>query len=288
MAREGRDPQAQPWMKDQPSDGPAGSGLLGTYWEPPNAIDPAKLTFDPKKDKTYWEATGKGFYVDTVSFRPNEKNSATLTLTDDPVAGGVGGSVKNIFVNEVTVGMGLNYASGQGVTGKTFYPRDVIYRSATVKGQTVSQHDYDTLVRWVMRSHRAALYKSTNIVKFHMEGRTSVVATSNGAHKTVARTRSVDFSGIIQSIKAGHEKTIFAPEFELQFVLLSYADDRDLSGISEQSGIDAQKKFTNHLALSVIDELLKDVDGNYVPDTSSFAPETGFYLGGVNGTTANE
>lgn len=259
--------------EDQPS-----GGLLGSYWEPANPVDPSKLTFDPKKDKAYWEATGKGFYVDSVSFKANEKNSASLELTDDPVAGGVGGSVKNIFVNEVTVGMGLNYTSGQGVTGKTFYPRDVLYRTATVRGQTVSQHDYDMLVRWVMRSHRAALYKSTNIVKFHMEGRTSVVAEGKGKYKTIARTRSLDFSGIIQSIKAGHEKTVFAPEFEIQFVLLSYADDRDLSGgILMQSEINAQKNFANHLSLSAADQSISDIDGNYVPDTSAFAPETGFY-----------
>lgn len=253
-------------------------GIDGQYWDSP--INEALLTVDSKKDKTYWSATKKGFYINPFAridlnhpnlYQPNKTNAAKLELRDDPSVTGKMVREKYIFANEIVLGWGLNIDSGQAVTGKTFYPRDASYKYAIVRGQTRSQYDYDLLVDWVRETHRAALHKAANVVRFSLPGRTHLVkgAGPNKEDKNIARIRGLNFQGIIESINAGHTNTVFAPEFELRFALLSYKNDFLIdSGLktTDQNPVNAQSYFVERLSLSGQDRLARDTGYQQAPD----------------------
>lgn len=256
------------------------TGLDGQYWTNP-VLNESLLKVSAKTDKAYWSATRKGFYINPFAkislYDPSEKNAAKLELRDDPSVAGQLVRQRYIFANEIIFGWGLNIDSGQAATGKTFYPRDASYKYAIVRGQTQSQYDYDLLVEWVRETHRAALHKAVNVVRFSLPGRTHLVkgVGPNKEDKNIARIRGVNFQGIIESIGAGHTNTVFAPEFELRFALLSYKNDFLIdSGLKTKDNAqdntrDAQSYFAEHLSLSASDRLVRETGYQIAPELAN-------------------
>lgn len=245
-----------------------------------NPLKNIEMAYASKSKGERWKATGKGFNVDPPSrISANDRNAAKLELAKDPLTNS-GASVKYIWVNEISVGWGLNYESGQGVFGKTFYPRDISYKNLKITAQTKSQHDYDQIVEWVINSQRAALSVGPNIVRFSMNGRTY----THGKTK-LQRFSPVTFQGYILSVAAGHTWNEFAPTIELEFALISYGTKNEQVFKSSSQG-DSVSSFYSHLSLGGPASAAQDTGYESLPTPTIGDPsENGFYPNGPGGNT---
>ena len=114
------------------------NGLIGDYVD--KVVDMTKLTgIQQKNGRQYWSKSEKGFYISPninshSEFVPGPSNAAKLELMSDPLKNNSTAS-HYVFVKDVSVGWGLNYTTSQTVAGKTFYPHDVSYKYAMVRGQ---------------------------------------------------------------------------------------------------------------------------------------------------------
>ena len=269
-------------------DLPNDPGVVGQFYQ--QSISPEKIRISGKTDKTYWEAKEAGFYINPFAkFRATEKNAARLDLMTESGAGIV--STKYVFVNEISFGWKLNYESSQSVTGKTFYPRDVVYKYATIKGQTKSQYDYDLLVEWVKSTHVAALKSSVNVVKFSLPSRVHLVkgVGPEKEDKRVAKFNNVYFRGMIESITAGHNKKVFAPEFNLRFALLSYRDDWIIENgqIGVQDPALANRDFAIHLSLTAPDTIAQMTGYQQITPGTEIADQDDYGVVPPGGTGMN-
>jgi hypothetical protein len=241
-----------------------------------------------------WGRTGIGNYPD-VTIRPAGPTAAFMIMHTV----GTGGSLpaqtpdtknnyKKLWVHEITFGWSIDYKQSQTVFGKSFYPRHLQISNVVVKGQTASQDHYDQIVKDVLDFQKNSVIPESvtgseygfDIVRFeipeakystrdwkrlpYMNSRTGqmIDADDDGV---VYRYDRIWFDGYPTSIKAGHRKSVYNPEFELTFAVLSYKNDMSIVDL------------TNTRFLKAEENLAKSIDPNYDGlEATSAAAQSGY------------
>jgi hypothetical protein len=218
-------------------DNPAPSEVYTNYsssrWPPKDASG------NIKSIGNYFEIKKRDEDGKIIALRPRGNGDARIyrhSPNDEFGSPSARGNVLKLWVNEIIVGWGMEYQQGQGVFGKTFYPKHIKYTDAIVRGQTASQAHYDEIVKTVIESQEQALVRDPDVVRFHLPG-LSYVRDSNSERiydkVTSDSKKDIDFhmygefsfDGYITGISAGHKKGVFNPEFELRFAVVGYAGD---------------------------------------------------------------
>jgi hypothetical protein len=147
---------------------------------------------------------------------------------------------KHLWVNKLSLGWVMDYKEAQTVYGKSFYPRHIRYQDAVVRGQTVDQNHYDEIVEAIISYQKAAINGDPSIVRFvlrdlsyHVNPNNDPYLWNKGDGSSInvnpANVRKkysrIQFDGYPVSIKAGHTKKSFQPEYEIRFALLAYQNE---------------------------------------------------------------
>lgn len=249
--------------KDKPAADFTGYGGLGDPFTPKEEITDFSSARWPPKDSSGIRNIGNYFEVkrrngnDVVVLRPNRSTSARIYGLS-PNGGARTLKQMKLWVNEIIIGWGMEYTQAQGVYGKSFYPKHIKYNDVIVRGQTASQRHYDEIVDAVLRSHKAALTGTPDIIRFELPG-LSYNLNTEGPQLYSARTPAgskkdpefhmygaLQFDGYIVGISAGHKKGVFNPPFELRFAVVAYAGD-NLTAIKDKYSTELAETYRKSL-----------------------------------------
>lgn len=186
--------------------------------------DPQRIPYYKKGSvdkKPPFRATGRGLNVDKPSFKADEFNSnAVLTASIEAPEGASYLAKFYLFVTRISTGWSLAGETGQALSSRAFYPRNLSQSELLIEGICPSQHEYDKLVEFVQAHHlrivgneaAAEIYddtpNQTSSVNFRM-------ARPGNRAGTYRHAPKIDWDVAITNIAAGHERFVHAPTFQL-------------------------------------------------------------------------
>jgi hypothetical protein len=237
---------------------------------------PTKKT---EENANRWTRTGVGNYPN-VTIRPSGPTAAFMIMHTVGAGGSLPSptndtenSYRKLWVHEIVFGWSIDYKQSQTVFGKSFYPRHLQISNVIVKGQTASQDHYDQIVKDVLNFQKNSVIAESStsdygfdIVRFEIpEAKYSTQNWKRLPYQNSRTKQMIDadddgviyrydriwFDGYPISIKAGHRKGVYNPEFELTFAVLSYKNDMSIVDLTNAKFIKAEEN------------LIKSIDPNF-------------------------
>lgn len=170
-----------------------------------------------------FRATGKGYYNKLPNFSAETKGNAILhnraVVDADPQ------HKMSIFCTAVSTGWNVIGSYGQTISNRAFYPQHLIQKPIVIEGVCANQYEYDKLVDFIQRHHETSLQSSydldTHPIEFKLfpyEVETGKVDA--GGNKIMRKIHDkMRVEGYITNIKAGHQRFVNAPTFQLEMIV---------------------------------------------------------------------
>lgn len=228
------------------------------YYRPSGHFFPVSKTTTYRASPDVFRPTRKGLGVTTPN-QPATSQNANAFLRNNGAAPNDPADIRKIYlwVDAITTGWNLSGDLSQVSGSRSFYPKNLTQTPITITGHVANQYEYDRLVRFVERAHFTSLnggkpfnlnwngfvdfllyrpsgghsfdYLPDNLsfglgspVSGLQKATPFMSENGQGGGSTITGT-TINLGVVIENIKAGHERFIWAPAFTLQCKVI---DDR--------------------------------------------------------------